>query len=98
MFPRSLTRHLAARAPDRRESYRLRTERGTIAELCPHWRLDDWEQYAFLPRPPIGTVIESPARVLELWRLKLDAARRHGCLFMLTCHQVSRPARIAPWV
>ena len=31
-------------------------------------------------------MIESPAKVLELWRAELDAMRRHGCLFMLTCH------------
>jgi peptidoglycan/xylan/chitin deacetylase (PgdA/CDA1 family) len=76
--------------------YRLRTTAGTVAELCPHWALDDWEQYAFLPRPPIGTVIESPAKVLEQWRLELDAMRRHGCLFMLTCHPFlsGRPSRV----
>ena len=66
--------------------YRLRVDGATIAELPPHWSLDDWEQYAFLPRPEIGSVIESPAMVLEMWRGELDAMRRHGCLFMLTCH------------
>ncbi len=66
--------------------YRLATARGEIAELPPHWGLDDWEQYAFLPRPEIGSVIESPLKVLGLWRAELDAMRRHGCLFMLTCH------------
>ena len=66
--------------------YRLRVGDATIAELPPHWGLDDWEQYAFLPRPDIGGVIESPVKVLELWRAELDAMRRYGCLFMLTCH------------
>jgi peptidoglycan/xylan/chitin deacetylase (PgdA/CDA1 family) len=66
--------------------YRLRTAHGTIAELPPHWGLDDWEQYAFLPRPDIGSTVESPAKVLEHWRWELDAMRRHGCLFLLTCH------------
>jgi peptidoglycan/xylan/chitin deacetylase (PgdA/CDA1 family) len=76
--------------------YRLRTGERTIAELPPHWSLDDWEQYAFLPRPEIGTVIESPRKVLELWRGELDAMRRHGCLFMLTCHPFlsGRPSRV----
>jgi peptidoglycan/xylan/chitin deacetylase (PgdA/CDA1 family) len=76
--------------------YRLRTEAGTIAELPPHWGLDDWEQYAYLPRPTIGAVIESPVKVLELWRAELDAMRRHGCLFMLTCHPFlsGRPSRV----
>ena len=76
--------------------YRLRTARGTIAELPPHWSLDDWEQYAFLPRPNIGAVIESPRKVLEIWRGELDAMRRHRCLFMLTCHPFlsGRPSRV----
>jgi peptidoglycan-N-acetylglucosamine deacetylase len=66
--------------------YRLATERGTIVELPPHWALDDWEQYAYLPRPDIGAVIESPLKVSEMWKTELDAMRRHRCLFMLTCH------------
>jgi peptidoglycan/xylan/chitin deacetylase (PgdA/CDA1 family) len=76
--------------------YRLRAGAATIAELPPHWSLDDWEQYAYLPRPEIGAVIESPAKVLELWRAELDAMRRHGCLFMLTCHPFlsGRPSRV----
>jgi peptidoglycan-N-acetylglucosamine deacetylase len=34
--------------------------------------------------------------VLELWRGELDAMRRHGCLFMLTCHPFlsGRPSRV----
>jgi peptidoglycan-N-acetylglucosamine deacetylase len=76
--------------------YRLQTEHGVIAELPPHWSLDDWEQYAFLPRPDIGGVIESPAKVVEMWQRELDAMRRHGCLFMLTCHPFlsGRPSRV----
>jgi peptidoglycan/xylan/chitin deacetylase (PgdA/CDA1 family) len=76
--------------------YRLRVGERTIAELPPHWSLDDWEQYAFLPRPDIGAVIESPAKVVEMWRAELDAMRRHGCLFMLTCHPFlsGRPSRV----
>jgi peptidoglycan/xylan/chitin deacetylase (PgdA/CDA1 family) len=76
--------------------YLLETPRGTIAELPPHWSLDDWEQYAFLPRPEIGTNIESPSKVLDLWKNELDAMRRHGCLFMLTNHPFlsGRPGRV----
>jgi peptidoglycan-N-acetylglucosamine deacetylase len=66
--------------------YRLATEHGAIVELPPHWALDDWEQYAYLPRPTIGAVIESPLKVSEMWKAELDAMRRHRCLFMLTCH------------
>src|SRR6185503_472754 len=76
--------------------YLLETPKGTIAELPPHWSLDDWEQYAYLPRPPIGVNIESPAKVLDLWTNELDAMRKHGCLFMLTNHPFlsGRPGRV----
>jgi peptidoglycan/xylan/chitin deacetylase (PgdA/CDA1 family) len=66
--------------------YRLETPAGTIAELPPHWSLDDWEQYAFLPRPDIGGIIQSPLQVAQMWIHELDAMRRHGSLFLLTCH------------
>jgi peptidoglycan/xylan/chitin deacetylase (PgdA/CDA1 family) len=66
--------------------YRLDTPAGTIAELPPHWSLDDWEQYAFLPRPDIGGIIQSPLTVADMWIHELDAMRRHGALFLLTCH------------
>lgn len=66
--------------------YLLETERGTVVELPPFWGLDDWEQYAFLPRPHIGSVINAPLAVAQMWIHELDAMRRHGALFMLTCH------------
>jgi peptidoglycan-N-acetylglucosamine deacetylase len=66
--------------------YLLDTGSGDIAELPPHWSLDDWEQYAFLPRPNIGANVRSPLTVADAWIHELDAMRRHGALFMLTCH------------
>lgn len=66
--------------------YLVETSGGPVAELPVHWSLDDWEQYAYLHAPQIGSVIESPAKVLEMWRLELDAMRHYGCLFNLTCH------------
>jgi len=76
--------------------YLLETPKGTIVELPPHWSLDDWEQYAYLPRPPFRSPIESPQKVLDLWISELDAMRRHGCLFVLTCHPFlsGRPHRV----
>ena len=76
--------------------YVLDTGAGEIVELPVHWSLDDWEQYAYLPDPQIGSAIESPAKVLDLWTSELDAMRRHGCLFVLTCHPFlsGRPHRI----
>jgi peptidoglycan/xylan/chitin deacetylase (PgdA/CDA1 family) len=66
--------------------YLLDTGAGEIAELPPHWSLDDWEQYAFLPDPNIGGIITSPLTVADMWIHELDSMRKHGCLFMLTCH------------
>jgi peptidoglycan-N-acetylglucosamine deacetylase len=76
--------------------YLAQTDKGTIVELCPHWSLDDWEQYAYLPRPNIGQVIESPRKVLELWTAELDGMRRYRSLFVLTCHPflTGRPGRM----
>jgi peptidoglycan-N-acetylglucosamine deacetylase len=76
--------------------YILETAAGAIVELPPHWSLDDWEQYGYLPRPAIGENIESPAKVLDLWTNELDAMRRHHCLFMLTNHPFlsGRPGRV----
>lgn len=76
--------------------YRITTGHGEIAELPVHWSLDDWEQYAFLPQPKIGSVIESPAKALELWRCELDGMRHYGCLFNLCSHPflTGRPGRV----
>ena len=76
--------------------YLLDTAKGTIVELPPHWSLDDWEQYAYLPQPTIGNTIESPVKVLDMWINELDAMRRHNCLFVLTCHPFvsGRPGRV----
>ena len=77
--------------------YRIPTTRdqGEIVELPVHWSLDDWEQYAFLPEPSIGSVIESPEKTLEMWRAELDAMRHYHCLFNLTSHPFlsGRPSR-----
>ncbi len=76
--------------------YLLETTAGDIVELPVHWSLDDWEQYAYLPRPPFKSPIESPQKVLDLWTSELDAMRRHGCIFVLTCHPFlsGRPHRV----
>jgi peptidoglycan/xylan/chitin deacetylase (PgdA/CDA1 family) len=75
--------------------YRLETGNGTLIELPVHWSLDDWEQYAYLPEPDIGSQIELPSKVLELWTGELDAMREEGCLFVGTMHPFlsGRPAR-----
>ena len=76
--------------------YLLDTGAGEIVELPVHWSLDDWEQYVYLPSPPMRSAIESPAKVIDLWISELDAMRRYGCLFVLTCHPFlsGRPHRV----
>jgi peptidoglycan/xylan/chitin deacetylase (PgdA/CDA1 family) len=65
--------------------YVLDTGAGDLVELPVQWVLDDWNQYAYVP--PVGrTAIEAPSKVLELWTAELDALRRHGGIFVLTCH------------
>ena len=75
--------------------YRLETAAGMLIELPVHWSLDDWEQYAYLPEPDIGSQIELPSKVLELWTGELDAMRDEGCLLVLTMHSFlsGRPSR-----
>lgn len=77
--------------------YLLDTGQGILAELPVHWMLDDWEQYAFLPDPHIGAVIESPAKVLNLWTSELDALAAEGGLTVLTSHPFlsGRASRVA---
>jgi len=76
--------------------YVLCTDAGRIAELPPHWSLDDYAQYAFMINPDIGHNVESPRKALEVWTLELDAMREYGCLMVLTNHPFlsGRPARV----
>ncbi|MEI2810560.1 MAG: polysaccharide deacetylase [Nocardioides sp.] len=76
--------------------YELTVSGGSLVELPIHWSLDDWEQYCFLPGINEG-VIESPAKVEEMWRLELAAMRDLGCLFTLTNHPfvTGRASRVA---
>jgi peptidoglycan/xylan/chitin deacetylase (PgdA/CDA1 family) len=81
---------------DSDKPYVLDTGAGEIVELPVHWSLDDWEQYAYIPDPPFRSAIESPQKVLDLWLSELDAMRRYGCLYVLTCHPFlsGRPHRV----
>jgi hypothetical protein len=81
---------------DSDKPYVLDTGAGEIVELPVHWSLDDWEQYAYIPDPSFRSAIEAPTKVLDLWTSELDAMRRYGCLFVLTCHPFlsGRPHRV----
>jgi peptidoglycan-N-acetylglucosamine deacetylase len=57
-----------------------------IVEIPVDWTLDDWEQYAFYPGVTGSGVIESPAKVLEMWALEAQAHHSQGSCFVLTNH------------
>lgn len=77
--------------------YRLCAASGALIELPVHWSLDDWAQYAFLPAPKIGSVIEAPAKLVDLWTGELNAMRATGSLCVVVCHPFlsGRASRIA---
>jgi len=57
-----------------------------IVEIPVDWALDDWEQYAFYPGVTGSGVIESPAKVLEMWTLEAEAHHSQESCFVLTNH------------
>ncbi|MEV7284987.1 polysaccharide deacetylase [Streptomyces sp. NPDC093252] len=78
--------------------YELAVEHGTsIVEIPVQWALDDWEQYCYLPGISGTGLIESPAKVLEMWTLEFQALHREGGCFVLTNHPFlsGRPSRAA---
>jgi len=68
------------------KAYVLQTVHGDLAEIPPHWSLDDWEQYAYLPAPHLGYHINDPLAVSAMWTSELAAMRRYGGTFVLTGH------------
>ncbi|GAA5197241.1 polysaccharide deacetylase [Arthrobacter gyeryongensis] len=66
--------------------YVIETNHGPLVELPPHWSMDDWEQYAYLPEPHLGYNIEEPEKALAVWTAELDGMREFGGLFQLTAH------------
>ncbi len=81
--------------------YRLATEPDsagrTLVEIPIQWALDDWEQYAYIPGVSGTGYISTPTRVIELWRLELEAMHREGGCYVLTNHPFlsGRPSRAA---
>jgi peptidoglycan/xylan/chitin deacetylase (PgdA/CDA1 family) len=82
---------------DRDVPYRLGIGSSELVEVPVSWALDDWEKYAFLPDPPTGSgVIESPARVHEMWWEEIQAYAEVGGCCVLTMHPFlsGRPSRV----
>jgi len=68
---------------------------GPLVEIPIHWGLDDWEQYCYVPDFSGSGLIESPTKVIEMWRLEFDAMRAAEGCFVLTNHPFlsGRPSR-----
>ncbi len=77
--------------------YELAVGDRSLVEIPIQWGLDDWEQYCYLPGITGSGLIESPAKVLEMWTLELAAVRAEGGCFVLTNHPflTGRPSRAA---
>ena len=81
--------------------YELSVEHGdrrtadSLVEIPVQWALDDWEQYCFIPGISDAAPIESPAKVLEMWSMELEATVDIGGCFVLTTHPFlsGRPSR-----
>jgi peptidoglycan/xylan/chitin deacetylase (PgdA/CDA1 family) len=70
---------------------------GDLVEIPVDWTLDDWEQYAFYPGWTGSGVIESPAKVHQMWLLEAQAHHAEGGCFVLTNHPFisGRPSKAA---
>ncbi len=68
---------------------------GPLVEIPLQWALDDWEQYCYVPEFSGSGLIESPTKVVEMWRLEFDAMRAEGGVYVLTNHPFlsGRPSR-----
>ena len=77
--------------------YELAVGATSLVEIPIQWALDDWEQYCFIPDFSGTGLIESPAKVGEMWRLEFDAMRAEGGCYVLTNHPflTGRPSRAA---
>ncbi|MGE2728014.1 polysaccharide deacetylase family protein [Mycolicibacterium vaccae] len=77
--------------------YELSVGDSSLVELPVSWALDDWQQYCFIPDFSGTGLIETPAKVMELWRAELNAMRDVGGAWILTNHPFlsGRPGRAA---
>lgn len=77
--------------------YELAVGATSLVEIPIQWALDDWEQYCFVPDFSGTGLIESPAKVGEMWRLEFDAMRAERGCYVLTNHPflTGRPSRAA---
>lgn len=77
--------------------YLLETDRGTIAEIPPHWSWDDFPQYAYMWEPNVGHTVVPPSTAVKVWTEELDALRDHAGALVLNAHPFlsGRASRVA---
>ena len=68
-----------------------------LIELPINWALDDWSQYCMVPGFYDYGRIETPDRVIDMWRAEFDAIHDERGLFTLVNHPFlsGRPSRAA---
>ena len=66
--------------------YVLRAPSGDLIELPSEWANDDWTQYAHSPDLDYLMQVRAPERAAEVYRAELDAAHRHGGLWVSVWH------------
>jgi len=66
--------------------YLLRCAAGDLLELPSEWANDDWSHYAVAPDLDYSVQVQSPASAGAVYRAELDAARRHGGLWIAVWH------------
>ncbi|MGW1994884.1 polysaccharide deacetylase family protein [Embleya sp. NPDC001921] len=66
--------------------YLLDTDRGTLAEIPPHWSWDDFPQYAYMWEPDLGKTVVPPSTAVKVWSEELDALRDYGGALVLNAH------------
>lgn len=76
--------------------YVLQTDAGDLVEVPVDWTNDDWPQFAQSFEFAYHMPIRAPARAFEVYRAELDAARRHGGLWVGVWHPflTGRPSRL----
>jgi peptidoglycan/xylan/chitin deacetylase (PgdA/CDA1 family) len=66
--------------------YLLRTTAGDLVELPSEWANDDWTHYASAPDLDYSVQVRAPAQAARVYRAEIDAARRHGALWVSVWH------------
>ncbi|MEB3355504.1 MAG: polysaccharide deacetylase [Synechococcales bacterium] len=77
--------------------YLISTATGNLVEIPVHWTNDDWEQFAFIAHPPMGSgMIDTCEKAFQLWKEEFDGIYHYGGAFVLTMHPevIGRPARL----